>query len=1044
MAQQPIKGSQIVESGALEPHIKEVKELLGIYEKLDKELIDVASSMKAAAKNYSATKNNDIKKAVADEKALTQAILNQDKIQRSKIQTQKTLISLEKQQSAQARKSKRERELLNNAYKQESRELTQLVNAYQNLAARGRENGKVARGLLKDITRLDTKLKGIDQTVGRSYRNVGNYKSAFGKLGSSLKGIGLQFVALTSIIYGLGRVISSSVRTFADFQQGTANLAAVLGKSRGEIKALTDDAKRLGSSTVFTASQVTKLQVAFSKLGFNEDEILNATEATLALAAATGTDLDEAATVAAGTLNGFGLEADETQRVVDVMAKSFSTSALDMEKFKVAMRAVAPIAKTVGFSIERTTAAIGVLADNGVRAETAGTGLRNILLEVEKRGITFEQAMKKINQSSNKAATSMELFGKENAVVGVVLSENNEALVDMEKGLNNAGGAAQEMADVQLDTLTGATTRLSSAWEGFILTLESGDGVIGKVLRSAIDLTTDLVNMFTYLASSSSQWSDTVLAVSNSAGNKYYTEEIKAFKELQELSDSSLEKISDSDAGARAILKLRKNGIKDLREQQLLFHALSIRQGTERIDQLKQEKDFFGFTPEQTKKDIETQKGAIETAKQELKKTVSQLSDQEISTLLEKNVLQATKYGKTMLSILKQELQRRQDIKGEIIETGEIEGENNKEREKQLTGLAKLQKELTDLEKERSDYLVANNDVIDEEFLKKTEEVKILEERIAILKRTLDERGIGKVKARGAEGIATEETDSQIARDPNAKSAEELLADQKKNADALKGIAQNLTDLTTALVDKRIEALDREAEAQQRIYEQSKEREQQIIAQRAASDASISESLAFEKQAQAQALKEQEKIAKKKARFELINTGLTLLNSEIQQGGNVGTTLSNMTTLIAGLESIVPAFWEGTDTTVGDSLGFKYSSGRDGVLARVDKSEMILNKSKVDTLSRYGVNSTDDIVQRVKMGSMFSAPVSTATERVLNVNNTELISKLDSTNALLKNIASKPSSQFDISQLGNVVSITERVTAGNKNITTTNHKRLGR
>ena len=161
-------------------------------------------------------------------------------------------------------------------------------------------------------------MKRVDARVGQFQRSVGNYGKAFGKVSGVLSRFGLAVGGL-AIVRNIGNI-------FMGFEQQSANLASVLGKTSEQITALTKDAKRLGSITSFTAKEVLQLQTEFAKLGFNETQILNATEATLSLAAATGTELSEAAAVAGATLGGFGLGASETQRVVDVMAKSFSTS----------------------------------------------------------------------------------------------------------------------------------------------------------------------------------------------------------------------------------------------------------------------------------------------------------------------------------------------------------------------------------------------------------------------------------------------------------------------------------------------------------------------------------------------------------------------------------------------------------------------------------------------------------------------------------------------------------------------------------------------
>jgi len=263
------------------------------------------------------------------------------------------------------------------------------------------------------------------------------------------------------------------------------------------MSALTEQAKELGATTKFTASEVSNLQLEFAKLGFTQKEIQNVTGATLELAAAAGTELANAAVIAGSTLRGFGLDTSETQRLVDVMAKSFSSSSLDIEKFKVAMAAVAPVANTFGFSLEETTALIGTLTDRGIDASAAGTGLRNMFLDANKAGITFQQALDKINNSTDKAGASFDLFGKRGATLGVILAENQDATAGLTSTLEGTGGAAKEMADKQLDTLQGSLDLLRSAWEGFILGADGAGGAsekLKKIIKGLADNLPQILN----------------------------------------------------------------------------------------------------------------------------------------------------------------------------------------------------------------------------------------------------------------------------------------------------------------------------------------------------------------------------------------------------------------------------------------------------------------------------------------------------------------------------------------------------------------------
>jgi len=324
----------------------------------------------------------------------------------------------------------------------------------------------------------NAKIKASGDAMKRQKMNVGNYQSALGGLRSALAQLGIAF--------GVFSLIKDVFSTVKDFEQSTANLASVLGETKdasgqwsAEMTTLINQSKDLGATTKFTAGEVGQLQLEYAKLGFSVDSITAMTEATLNLAGATGTDLADASQVVGGNLNAFGLGAEQAQRVVDVMAKSFNSSSLDMEKFKTSMAAVAPVAKAMGLNIEQTTALVGTLTDNNVDASTAGTGLRNMMLDAKKAGLTLDEALAKIAGSSDKVGTAFDLFGKRGATMGVILAENTEKTAELESNLFQAGGSAEKMADTQLDTLNGALALLRSAWEAVILKFEEGTGVFG-------------------------------------------------------------------------------------------------------------------------------------------------------------------------------------------------------------------------------------------------------------------------------------------------------------------------------------------------------------------------------------------------------------------------------------------------------------------------------------------------------------------------------------------------------------------------------------
>ena len=320
------------------------------------------------------------------------------------------------------------------------------------------------------------------------------------RLGKSFRKMGTSIVAGFAGMFAIqkiGQLFSNATKIFKDFEQANANLASVLGTTVDKISTLTEDAKRLGAATAFSATEVAKLQTEFAKLGFTEEQILNATEATLDLAAATGSDLSEAAAIAGATLGGFGLEAKETQKLVDVMAKSFSTSALDIEKFRESMKFAAPAAKAVGVSVEETTALLGTLANAGISGSLAGTGLAKTFTMLNKEGLTLQEGLEQVANSQNKLQTATELVGQTAAKSFLVLAEGTETTKALKTGLENAGGAAKRMADTQLDTLEGKTKILNSAWEGLVLSLTSGDSAFSSIAKGIVEATTSLLGFLT-------------------------------------------------------------------------------------------------------------------------------------------------------------------------------------------------------------------------------------------------------------------------------------------------------------------------------------------------------------------------------------------------------------------------------------------------------------------------------------------------------------------------------------------------------------------
>lgn len=354
--------------------------------------------------------------------------------------------------------------------------------------------------------KVDTNYKTAEGDAKKFNAEANKTNEANKDLKTSTKGASNSFLSLNNVMKGfaIGAVLggvkllsgafTSLVTTFSGFSKELSGLQAVSGASSGDMKELSDQAKALGSSTQFTAKEVVSLQTELAKLGFTTKEITEATGATLDLASSLDVGLGEAASLAGSTLRAFGLDASETGKIVDVMAKSSASSALDFESLKESLKLVAPTARAMNVSVEESTALLAVLADNGLKGSIAGTGLSKTFIKLNEAGIPLSNALEKVKNSSNQLNTAIDLVGIVGAKSLLTLANNAPKIDTLTESFNNAEGSARKLAETRLDNLAGDTTKLGSAWEGFLLSIEDGEGFFSNLLRGIVQATTGLLN----------------------------------------------------------------------------------------------------------------------------------------------------------------------------------------------------------------------------------------------------------------------------------------------------------------------------------------------------------------------------------------------------------------------------------------------------------------------------------------------------------------------------------------------------------------------
>lgn len=318
--------------------------------------------------------------------------------------------------------------------------------------------------------RLTANIAPFRKGLNKAERSMDKFGRKMQQTGKNLS------MKLTAPLAALGAV---SFNVFKGFEAEMSKVKAVSGATAEEFEALSQNAKDLGASTMFSAREVASLQTEFAKLGFTATEITKVTESTLALAQASGSDLARAAEVAGSTLRAFGLDASQTGMVTDVMAKSFSTSALDMDTFAESMKYVAPVAKSAGMSIQETSAMLAVLANNGVKGSAAGTALRRIISEIGASGKPTSEAIADLAKQGLNLADAKDEVGRSAQSALLILAEGVNSIAPLTKEFENSAGAAKEMADIMGDNAFGAGKRLESAMEGLGIS-------IGEIVAEAV------------------------------------------------------------------------------------------------------------------------------------------------------------------------------------------------------------------------------------------------------------------------------------------------------------------------------------------------------------------------------------------------------------------------------------------------------------------------------------------------------------------------------------------------------------------------------
>lgn len=382
--------------------------------------------------------------------------------------------------------------------KQLKAELAQATTQYQNMSRAERESSSGTQ-LKAHIASLKTEIASASAETSAFYKNMGNPSQAVQGL-NNLKGKAADLVKQMAMMATGGGIVAlgkNLIETTRNFEDGMARVQAVTNATQAEFQMMEQEALKWGSTTRYTATEAANSLENLTRNGLSATQATAALGPTLQLAQANTIGLAEAADITTNVMNGFGLEVKDMGRVNDVLSSTAAHSATNISMLAEAEKNAAPFGHSLGQSIEEVNAALGVLADVGIKGSDAGSAIRMVLMGLAsptaKQQKAFKQLGVDISESSlrsegltktleklrdsgvMKAANSAELlgdiFGRRVAPQAMALLNNIDGLKAKLDILNNSQGTAARMFEQSYSNMSNSIYGIQSAWEHLLISI---------------------------------------------------------------------------------------------------------------------------------------------------------------------------------------------------------------------------------------------------------------------------------------------------------------------------------------------------------------------------------------------------------------------------------------------------------------------------------------------------------------------------------------------------------------------------------------------
>lgn len=352
--------------------------------------------------------------------------------------------------------------------------------------------GKLAEHYVEIGARLDKFRAGMAQ-VEKRMASVGQKMTAVGKKMT-------RYVTLPILAIGV-----AAVKAGADFEYAMTNAWAVTGEGEKALVSMTAKAREMGATTIFSARQAADAMYFMASAGWDSKKMAEAIKPTLDLAAATQSDLAFATEAVIATMNQFQITTKDTGKVTNVFAAAIMGSQATLEKLKISMSFIGPLAHSLGYEIEGTTATLMGLYNAGFEASTAGTALRMALAKLAlgtgatKEGLkglglsiedvnpeiySMAEIIRKLEERGATATDVIKIFGvRAGPAMASLIAQGADQLDRFKESITGTNRAA-EMAEKQLKTFKGSFKLLISIINEASIQIFA---VLGPIIKDLID-----------------------------------------------------------------------------------------------------------------------------------------------------------------------------------------------------------------------------------------------------------------------------------------------------------------------------------------------------------------------------------------------------------------------------------------------------------------------------------------------------------------------------------------------------------------------------